>query len=585
LKLFPLSESETRLLVTAVDYYTTSITNAEANGLAALLFNMLCPTPFSKGGRSSAFGGTANDTATFGRCDTIAAQLTLIEVLRSQGRIQLVNSSHLMPVASENSRIDCPLTENDLEEFKKRQEPWTCPCTKQREADIITPISDVYLETQTLLGNPTVVIDGGGRSKSTELMMKGRNPNNIAVSINNLGHLQFLNRLEDVAALDDLQVINDAFVALGNAVGMSESADTIFNEFCALTTQSPPFSGQSYKSAVISFACRHVEKYGNEYIFSPKKLAVPVFYDHYARNNTQACINKFDDIDSAADIRLWHLHQLMSSRGGKKCSDDAKVAVASYYALLADELSPKQALDRMKKENEKNHSHVMRLLKFDVMTKLSALPADEVDLKKVEATAELLGMKMNDLLQNIDACRKGRSNKKVVSDSVRHLKCIEKAEKHQDVTEGQFVVSEKTTLLSRGCTHTTGITLCTACNTEFSCYDGRSFNKSILTNHASTENCKRARQLRQNNQSEGDILHLKCIEKAEKHQDVTEGQFVVSEKTTLESRTSGSTHTKGITLCTVCNTEFSCYDGSFFKKALLTNHASTKSCKRAREQD
>lgn len=82
LKLFPLTESETRQINTAVNYYGTAITNADANGLAALLFNMLCPTPVPKGGRSSAFGGTANDPATFGRCDTIAAQLTLIEVLR-----------------------------------------------------------------------------------------------------------------------------------------------------------------------------------------------------------------------------------------------------------------------------------------------------------------------------------------------------------------------------------------------------------------------------------------------------------------------------------------------------------------------
>jgi len=261
-------------------------------------------------------------------------------------------------------------------------------------------------------------------------------------------------------------------------------------------------------------------------------------------------------------------------------------AIISYHVHLACGSTPQQALSKIKKERQEDHGHLLSYLKFDVMAKFSALPADEVDLKEVEAAAKLLDMKANDLLQNIDECRKGRSNKKVVSekvvlDSVRHLKCIEKAETHQDVTEGQFVVSEKTTLLSRGCTHTMGITLCTICNTEF---HGRSFNKSLLTNHASTENCKRARQLRQNNQSEGDILHLKCIENAEKHPNVTEEQFVISEKTTLLSR-QGRTHTKGITLCTVCNAEFSCYDGSSLKKGLLTNHASTKSCKRAREQD
>ena len=579
-----------------------------------------------------------------------------------------------MPVACENSRIDCPLTKEVLEEFKKRLERWTCPCTKQREADIIAPISDVYLETLTRLRIPSVVIDGGGRTKSTELMMKGRNPNNIALSINNLGHMQFLNRLENVTTLDDLQVINDAFVALGQALGMPEPANTIFDEFCALTLQSPPLSGQDYKNAVLQFACKHVGKYGDEKIFSSKKLVVPSFYDHYARNNTQACINKFDDVTSAADIRLWHLHQLMSSRGGKKCSDDAKVAVTSYYALLADELSPKQALDHMKEKNPKDYNHVLRLLKFDAMakfsalpsdevdlekvkaaaellcmklddlqsnidacrkgrsksvknkeaaiisyyvclaegltperalarikkereedhshllsylkfeamTKLSALPADMVDLKKVETTADLLGMKMNDLLQNIDACRKGRSNPSVDSDSVRHLKCIENAEKDPNVTEGQFVVSEKTTLESRtsGSTHTKGITLCTVCNTEISCYVGNAFNKSKLTNHASTENCKRARQLRQNNQSEGDILHLKCIENAEKHPSVMEGQFVVSEKTTLEA-SRGSTLTKGITLCTICNTEFTCYCHGYQKNKLIA-HASGKKCKEAR---
>ena len=169
-------------------------------------------------------------------------------------------------------------------------------------------------------------------------------------------------------------------------------------------------------------------------------------------------------------------------------------------------------------------------------------------------------------------CTRARINQS--QDDVKHLKCIENAEKHPNVTEGQFVVSEKTTLESRGSTHTKGITLCTICNTEFSCCNSSNgFKKSILTNHASTQSCKRARQLRQNNQSEGDILHLKCIENAEKHPNVTEGQFAVSEKTTLLSR--GSTHTKGITLCTICNTEFSCYNSSSkgFKKS-ITN----KSC-------
>ena len=368
--------------------------------------------------------------------------------------------------------------------------------------------------------------------------------------------------------------------------------------------------------------------------------------------------------------KLWKRKRIL---GGENSAKARGNAVISYLSLLEEELTPKQALHHIETGmRQEDLAHVIAHLKFEAMTKLSALPADEVDSEEVKEAAELLDMKVGDLLENIDACRKGRSNKKVDassvdSDSVRHLKCIENAEKDPNVTEGQFVVSEKTTLLSRGCTHTKGITLCTicntelscysssksyskrsltdhassqsckrarnnlskddilhlkcienaekhanvtegqfvvsekttlssgrgsihtkgitlctVCNTEFSCYHTDAFKKSILTNHASTENCKRARQLRQNNQSEGDILHLKCIENAEKHANVTEGQFVVSEKTTLLSR--GCTHTKGITLCTICNLEFSCYDGSAFKKALLTNHASTKSCKRAREQ-
>lgn len=93
---------------------------------------------------------------------------------------------------------------------------------------------------------------------------------------------------------------------------------------------------------------------------------------------------------------------------------------------------------------------------------------------------------------------RGRSNPSVDSDSVRHQSCIEKAEKNPNVNEGQFVVSEKTTLKSikrSARTHTKGITLCTICNTEFSCYDtNNSFQKNILIIHASTQKCKRARE-------------------------------------------------------------------------------------------
>jgi len=280
--------------------------------------------------------------------------------------------------------------------------------------------------------------------------------------------------------------------------------------------------------------------------------------------------------------KLWKRKRIL---GGENSSKARGNAVISYLSLLEEELTPKQALHHIETGmRQEDLAHVIAHLKFDAMRKFAALPSNEVDLKKVEATAELLDMKANDLLQNIDACRKSRSNKKVDAsskDAEKHLKCIENAEKHQEVAKGQFVVSESTTLESRGTTHTKGITLCTICNTELTCYDSKSYSKRSLTDHASTQSCKRAR----NNQSKDDVKHLKCIEKAEKHQDVTEGQFVISEKTTLESRTSGSTHTKGITLCTVCNTEFTCHDGNGFKKSLLTNHASTKSCKRAREQD
>ena len=186
--------------------------------------------------------------------------------------------------------------------------------------------------------------------------------------------------------------------------------------------------------------------------------------------------------------KLWERKRIL---GGENSSKARAISVISYLCLLEEELTPKQALYHIETGmRQEDLVHVIAHLKFEAMAKFSALPSAEVDLKEVEEAAELLDMKVGDLLQNIDACREGRSKSRVgsgrskSSDSVKHLKCIENAEKHPNVTEGQFVVSENTTLESRGSTHTKGITLCTICNTEFTCYS-HGFKTKLLTDHAS----------------------------------------------------------------------------------------------------
>ena len=96
--------------------------------------------------------------------------------------------------------------------------------------------------------------------------------------------------------------------------------------------------------------------------------------------------------------------------GGANSAKAKAIAVISYHVLLQESMTPADALEYIEQcMRPEDRGHVDSYLKFEAMAKLSALHADMVDMKEVEATAKLLGMRVNDLLDNVEACRKGRS--------------------------------------------------------------------------------------------------------------------------------------------------------------------------------
>jgi len=135
-----------------------------------------------------------------------------------------------------------------------------------------------------------------------------------------------------------------------------------------------------------------------------------------------------EEVKSTAELLEMKVDDLVENidacREGREkgCSNSAKnkeAAIISYYVCLAEGLTPERALARIKKEQPKYYGHLLSYLKFDAMSKFSAMPSNEVDLEEVESATELFDMKVEDFLENIDACREGRSNSRLSRNNTR----------------------------------------------------------------------------------------------------------------------------------------------------------------------
>ena len=115
------------------------------------------------------------------------------------------------------------------------------------------------------------------------------------------------------------------------------------------------------------------------------------------------------EVEAAAELLDMEFDDLQNNIDACRKNRSREDVIIVYHVHLADGLSPEQSLARVKKERPKDHGKLLSYLKFNAMAKYSSQPADEVNVSEVKSTAELFGMKLADLQNNIEASRKSRS--------------------------------------------------------------------------------------------------------------------------------------------------------------------------------
>jgi len=119
------------------------------------------------------------------------------------------------------------------------------------------------------------------------------------------------------------------------------------------------------------------------------------------------------DIFSEHSEMFAFMHRVMMKKrklGGTNSAAKRDDSVLSYLLLLEDDLTPKQALAFLETEWSVEHrNYVVGWMKFCKMIELAGqLHRDEeIDTEEVSKFASLVGMEVEDLMKNAEACRKG----------------------------------------------------------------------------------------------------------------------------------------------------------------------------------
>jgi len=98
--------------------------------------------------------------------------------------------------------------------------------------------------------------------------------------------------------------------------------------------------------------------------------------------------------------------------GGANCCKKRDESVLNYLLLLEEKLTPKEALEYIKAAFSAEHrSLVVGWLKLCKMNELAGRlqREEEIDTDEVNEFASLVGMKVEDLMKNAEACKEGRA--------------------------------------------------------------------------------------------------------------------------------------------------------------------------------